>query len=201
MISNSLTTYYCTSNSTNMASITKKYGDFIPPSRVDEIAALTQRSVSTMSDISVASTTIEFIDAKLESINAEIQLSHKLKEVFQVVKTQKMLAVAEYEEITNELKHNVSLKEREILRVKRQKKTIADDIDEVLLQYEIIEAWGAKEGQTIRPSRVRKRCTSIIRRCTHNRRRFLRKVLSSDRMASIEECQMCTSSPRVFGIR
>lgn len=92
-----------------------------------------------MSQLSTASSTSDFIDAKIKSISSEIAINGKFKEYFASAKTRKVFTDEEYDDAMRELRSEVDQKERELLTLKRQKKAISDDIDEVLPQYSTIE--------------------------------------------------------------
>jgi hypothetical protein len=106
------------------------------------VEQLIQRSVSAqtaMSQLSTASSTSDFIDAKIKSTSLEIAINGKFKEYFASAKKSKVFTDEEYDDAMRELKSEVDQKERELLTLKRQKKAISDDIDEVLPQYSTIE--------------------------------------------------------------
>jgi len=103
---------------------------------------LTKRSVSAktaISQISITSSTDEFIDAKIESISADLAVNGKFRDYFEGAKKRKLFSNEEYNDAMKELESEVDEKERELIILKRQKKAISDDLDEVLPQYSTIE--------------------------------------------------------------
>jgi uncharacterized protein YdcH (DUF465 family) len=124
-------------------SIPKRYGSLVPQSSLKDIEELSKRSASAMTAISQLSTTSftdDFIDAKIESISADLAVNSKFKDYFESAKKRKVFTHEEYDDAVRELKSEVDQKERELTTLKRQKKAIADDIDELLPQYSTIEA-------------------------------------------------------------
>lgn len=122
--------------------IFERYSSLVPPSGLKDMEILSKRTVSAMSAISQLSTTSstnDFIDAKIESISADLAVNGKFKYYFESAKKSKVLADEEYADAMKELKLEVNQKERELITLRRQKKTISDDIDEVLPQYSTIE--------------------------------------------------------------
>jgi hypothetical protein len=103
---------------------------------------LSKRTVSAMtamSQLSTTSSTNDFIDAKIETISADLAVNSKFKDFLGSARKRKVLGDEEYDDAMKDLESEVSQKERELITFKRQKKIIADDIDEVLPQYDTIE--------------------------------------------------------------
>jgi len=121
-------------------SIPKRYSSLVPPSSLKDVEILTKRSVSAMSQISIASSTNDFIDAKIESISADLAVNGKFKDYFKDGRKRNVFTDEEYDDAMRDLESEVTQQERELISLKRQKKTISDDIDEVLPQYSTVEA-------------------------------------------------------------
>lgn len=103
---------------------------------------LTKRTASAMTAIaqlSTTSSTNDFINAKIESISADLAVDGKFKDYFESAKRRKVLTDEEYNDAVKELESEVNQKERELITLRRQKKIISDDLDEVLPQYSTIE--------------------------------------------------------------
>jgi hypothetical protein len=120
----------------------ERFGNLVPPSSAKEVEILSKRTasaMSTLSQLSNASSTTDFIDAKMESISAELALNNKFRGYFDRAKKRKCLSDTEYDDAIRELNLEIDQKERELAALKRQKKAISDDIDEVLPQYSTLE--------------------------------------------------------------
>jgi hypothetical protein len=89
--------------------------------------------------LSTTSSTNYFSDAKIESVSADLAVNGKFKDCFESAKKRKVLADEEYDDAVKELESEVKQKERELITLRRQKKIISDDIDEVLPQYSTVE--------------------------------------------------------------
>jgi len=120
-------------------SIPQRYSSLVPPSSLKDIEILTKRSVSALSQISTSSSTNDFVDAKIESISADLAVNGKFRDYFERAKKRKVIAGEEYDDAIQELDSETDKKERELTTLKRQKKAISDDIDEVLPQYSTVE--------------------------------------------------------------
>jgi len=122
--------------------IPERYSSLVPPSGLKDMEILSKRTASAMtaiSQLSTTSSTNDFIDAKIESISADLAVSGKFKDYFESAKKRKVLADEEYDDAVKELESEVNQKERELITLRRQKKIISDDIDEALPQYSTIE--------------------------------------------------------------
>ena len=122
--------------------IPERYSSLVPPSSLKDVEILTKRSVSAktaISQISAASSTNDFIDAKIESLSADLAVNGKFRDYFEGAKKRKVFTDEAYDDAMRELESEVNQKERELITLKRQKKAISDDIDEVLPQYSTIE--------------------------------------------------------------
>jgi hypothetical protein len=126
----------------SMPPIPERYSSLVPPSSLKDVEILTKRSVSAktaISQISTTSSTNDFIDAKIESISTDLAINDKFRDYFEGAKKRKVITDEEYDDAMRELESEVNQKERELITLKRQKKAISDDIDEVLPQYSTIE--------------------------------------------------------------
>ena len=122
--------------------IPERYSSLVPPSSLKDMEILSKRTASAMtaiSQLSTTSSTNDFIDAKIESISADLAVNGKFKGYFESAKKRKILADEEYDDAVKELESEVKRKERELITLRRQKKIISDDIDDVLPQYSTIE--------------------------------------------------------------
>lgn len=122
--------------------IPERYGSLVPPYGQKDMEIITKRTVSAMkalSRLSTTSSTNDFIEAKIESISANLAANNKFRDYFESAKKRKVLADEEYEDAVRDLESEVDRKERELTTLKRQKKAISDDIDEVLPHYSTIE--------------------------------------------------------------
>jgi hypothetical protein len=95
--------------------------------------------MTAISQLSTTSTTDDFIDAKIASISVDLEVNGKFKDYFESAKKRKVFTDEEYDDAVRELQSEVDQKERELTTLKRQKRAIAQDIDEVLPQYTTIE--------------------------------------------------------------
>jgi hypothetical protein len=122
--------------------IPERYSCLVPLSDLNDMEILSKRTASAMAEISQPSTTSstnDFVDAKIESISADLAVNSKFKDYFESARKYKVLTDEEYDDAVEELKSETSRKERELITLKRQKKIISDDIDEVLSQYSTME--------------------------------------------------------------
>lgn len=122
--------------------IPERYSSLVPPSSLKDMEILSRLTASAMtaiSQLSTTSSTSDFIDAKIESISADLAVNSKFKEYFESAKRRKVVTDEEHDDAVKELESEVSQKERELLTLRRQKKIISDDLDEVLPQYSTIE--------------------------------------------------------------
>jgi hypothetical protein len=122
--------------------IPQRYSSLVPESSLKDMEILSKRTVSAMtaiSQLSMTSSTDDFIDAKIESISAHLAVNSKFRDFFGIAKKSKIFTDEEYDDAVKELQSEVDQKERELITLKRQKKVISDDIDEVLPQYSTIE--------------------------------------------------------------
>ena len=122
--------------------IPERYSFIVPPSGLKDMEILSKRTASAMtaiSQLSTTSSTNDFLDAKIESISADLAVNSKFKDYFENAKKRTALADEDYDDAVKELELEVNQKERELITLRRQKKIISDDIDEVLPQYSTIE--------------------------------------------------------------
>jgi hypothetical protein len=122
--------------------IPERYSSIVPPSGLKDMEILSKRTASAMtaiSQLSTTSSTNDFLDAKIESISADLAFNSKFKDYFENAKKRKALADEDYDDAVKELELEVNQKERELITLRRQKKIISDDIDEVLPQYSTVE--------------------------------------------------------------
>jgi hypothetical protein len=75
----------------------------------------------------------------VESLSADLDLDVKFRELFAKAREQNAFTDGEYVEAIKELETEVGTEERELVTLKRQRKTISDDIDDVLPRYSRIE--------------------------------------------------------------
>ena len=121
--------------------ISGRYGSLVPPSDLLNMEKLSKRTASAESalfQLSATSSTYDFINAKIESISADLAVNNKFRVLFQIAKKRKVLTNGEYNDAVRELESEVGQKERELMTLKRQKKSISDDMDEILPQYSAI---------------------------------------------------------------
>jgi uncharacterized protein YdcH (DUF465 family) len=122
--------------------IPERYSSLVPPSSLKDVEILSKRMASAMtaiSQLSTTSSTNDFIDAKIESISANLAINAKFRDYFGNAKKRKVFTDEEFDDAIRELELEVDQKERELVTLKRQKKAISDDIDEILPQFSIIE--------------------------------------------------------------
>jgi uncharacterized protein YqeY len=122
--------------------IPERYSSLVPSSGLKDMEILSKRTASAMSAksrLSTTSSTNDFIDAKIESISADLAVNSKFKGYFESAKKRKALADEEYDDAVKELELEVNQKERELITLRRHRQIISDDIDEVLPQYSTIE--------------------------------------------------------------
>jgi hypothetical protein len=122
--------------------ISQRYNSLVPLSGQKDMEILSQRTVSAtsaMSQLSTTSSTGDFVNAKIESITADLAVGDKFKEYFHSAKKRKAFSREEYDDAMQELESEVVQKERELVILKRQKKIISDDIDEVLPHYSTMD--------------------------------------------------------------
>jgi hypothetical protein len=120
-------------------SIPERYSSRVPQSDRKDLEILSERSASVTTQLSTASSTDDFINAKIESIKADLALNRKFRGFFSDPKKRKAFTDAEYKDAISELKSEDDRKERELIILKRQKKTVSDDIEEGLPHYSTIE--------------------------------------------------------------
>jgi hypothetical protein len=91
-----------------------------------------------MSLLSTTSSVDDFINAKIESITADLEVNNKFGEIFKDAKKRKAFTDKEYSDASKDLQSEIKEKERELLTLKRQKKTISEDIDEAMPQFSTV---------------------------------------------------------------
>ena len=95
--------------------IPQRYSSFIPESSQKDMEILSKRTASAMtamSQLSTTSSTNEFIDAKIESISADLAVNGKFKDFFESAKKRKVLGDEEYDDAMKDLESEVNRKER-----------------------------------------------------------------------------------------
>jgi hypothetical protein len=98
--------------------IPERYSSLVPPSSLKDMEILSMRRASAMtaiSQLSTTSSTNDFIDAKIESISADLAVNGKFKDYFESAKKRKVLADEEYDDAVKELESEVKQKERELI--------------------------------------------------------------------------------------
>lgn len=108
-----------------------------------EVSALTKRSISAstaFSSLSSSSSTSEFIDAKIESLAADIAVGGGLIEALRDAKKRKVVAEDDLAKTMKKTEEDIAKAERELVIVKRQKKVIIDDLDETLPNFDSIKS-------------------------------------------------------------
>jgi len=120
-------------------SIPERFSSLVPNSHKTEMETLSKRRVSAMSQLSVASSTNDFINAKIENLEAEIAINRNYKLFFQGAKRRKTLTNDEYNDSIKDLELEVKEQENQLMVIRRQHKIISEDIDEVLPEYSTIE--------------------------------------------------------------
>jgi hypothetical protein len=119
--------------------IPERFSSLVPSSSREDVDRLTKRLASAMSQVSNTSSTNDFIDAKIDSISANLALNGKFKDFLKGAKKENALTDREYQDATRDIEADTSQQERELMSLKRQKKSIAD-IDENLAQYSTVDA-------------------------------------------------------------
>jgi hypothetical protein len=122
--------------------IPERYSSLFSSSTLKDLEILSKRTTSAataMSQLSTTSSTNDFIDAKIERISDYLAVNGKFKDYFESAKKRKALDNEEYNDVVKELESEIRQKEQELITLRRQKKIISDDIDEVLPQYSTIE--------------------------------------------------------------
>ncbi|ELR02835.1 hypothetical protein VC83_08296 [Pseudogymnoascus destructans] len=105
----------------------------------EEVLALTMRSVSAstaFSSLPSTSSTSDFVNAKIESLAADIAAGSHLKEALRDAKKRKAVAENDFIETMSKTEAELAEAERELVVVKRQKKMIVDDLDEMLPNFD-----------------------------------------------------------------
>jgi hypothetical protein len=122
--------------------IPERYSSLIPPYAEKNMEIIAKRRASaktTLSQLSTTSSTNDFITAKIEIISADLAFNKNFRGFFESAKKRKAMTDEEYKNAVRDLESEVDKKERELTTLKRQKKAISDDIEEVLPQYPQLE--------------------------------------------------------------
>ena len=124
------------------AILLQRYSALIPLLRVKDAESLVLRSLSAniaIAHFSAASSTNEYVGAKIERISTDLAMNGILRECYKDADILKFLTREEYRDATRELHMEVDQQERELTILKRQRKTISDDVYEVLPRYSTME--------------------------------------------------------------
>ncbi|KFY24849.1 hypothetical protein V493_04993 [Pseudogymnoascus sp. VKM F-4281 (FW-2241)] len=109
----------------------------------ETIQALTKRSVSaatTFSTLSSASatSTCDFLEAKIESLSADIAMRNGVLDALCAAKKRKETAESDFQDDIDKTDAELTVAKRELVTIKRQKKTIKDDMDEFQPSYKTV---------------------------------------------------------------
>jgi hypothetical protein len=87
------------------------YSSIVPPSGLKDMEILSKRTASAMAAISQLSTTgstNDFLDAKIQSISADLAVNRKFKDYFENARNREALADEDYDDAVNELEREVN---------------------------------------------------------------------------------------------
>ncbi|KFY68859.1 hypothetical protein V496_00742 [Pseudogymnoascus sp. VKM F-4515 (FW-2607)] len=121
--------------------IPSRYSSLLTAASREKIRLATKRSVSAtsaFSSLSAISTTREFIEAKIESLAADISTADEVKNAMREATKRKVMTEDEFNDAVKSIDAESRERERELVAVKRQKKLITDDIEEILPRYETV---------------------------------------------------------------
>lgn len=107
----------------------------------EKITMATQRSISAstaFSSLSGTSSTKEFIDAKIESLAADIATTEEMETIIREAKKRKDISDDEFKDAIETIDKDSTELQRELVTIKRQKKIIMDDIDDIIPKYETV---------------------------------------------------------------
>ncbi|OBT47233.1 hypothetical protein VE00_03487 [Pseudogymnoascus sp. WSF 3629] len=107
----------------------------------EAISTLVGRSVSAssaFSSLSATSSTEDFLQAKTESLAADIAANNKIKDAFHEARERRAIAENDFKEAVGNTEVELAAAERELVVIKRQKKIIIDDMDEVMPKHQTI---------------------------------------------------------------
>lgn len=119
--------------------IPEHYSSLVPAARRGELETSKRRTVSAASEISLASSTSEFVDRKIDDVTANLQYVELLRRFLTEAFHDGQLAESRYNEAMNDCLENIRPREQELVVLKRQKKIILEDLAEEAPQYTKME--------------------------------------------------------------
>ncbi|KAK0113784.1 hypothetical protein ONS95_014034 [Cadophora gregata] len=118
--------------------IPPRISSLIPAQKRKALDKYTERKASSSSKLSTATTTIEFIDAKNEELNTGIEEGVQTMALLQEAFKSRVITIDDYQSAAEELKRHRSLIDDELRVVKRQKRALAQDIEQEMPTYGIL---------------------------------------------------------------
>lgn len=113
----------------------------LPAAEREAISTLIRRSASAssaFSSLSGASSTENFLQAKTDSLEADIAANNHIRDAFDEARRQRVIAEDEYKEAIGKTDMELAAAERELVVIRRQKKIILEDMDEAMPKHETI---------------------------------------------------------------
>lgn len=119
--------------------ILEHFSSTLSSERHEALEKLTQRKVSTSSQLSQASSTCEFIHTKIEDVSSTFEFAEQLRFGLSDARDQGLIPEAQYQEAIREVEVDSRPCEQEIVILKRQKKIITEDLQEKLPSHSKLE--------------------------------------------------------------
>lgn len=119
--------------------IPERYSSLLSVSRQASLNDIKKRKVSASSMLSTASSAAEFVVSKIEDVSLGIKYVDEMRKGLKEAFDDGNLPVSQYKEALTEVKNYCKPKESEIIVLKRQKKLIMDDLEEIVPSHARLE--------------------------------------------------------------
>jgi hypothetical protein len=119
--------------------IPERYSSLMPAARQEKLQDVKQRSSSLASQISLNSTASEFLEAKIRGVETEIEYITNYRTGLHEAFEAQNMGKAAFQEAMREVETGARPIEREAVLLKRQKKSLAEDLAEDMNKYETVD--------------------------------------------------------------
>ena len=122
--------------------IPERVSSLLPKARQEKLENLLKRKVSSVSQLTTSKTVSEFIEAKTEQLESEYELGDAQRTFYKDALHDKLLTFEQYEDISRNFPSQDHLEhvQVEIRLLKKQRKIIQDDLEEIQPQKPQLEA-------------------------------------------------------------
>ena len=124
---------------TSSLSASSEHLSRLPAAKREELGNIRKRKASALSTLSAASSTSDFVEAKIKNVEADLDYSETLRQALSESYKEGHLSEEQYREACRDLKSDVAPREDELVVLKRQKKVIEDDMQDELPAYRTLE--------------------------------------------------------------